>query len=326
MIAINLNRVKDIQEKFEGEIKKQYENALKKLQNIKPDSTDDCNYLNQSIELFKNNINILTKTPNEIDTIIENFPSVPLIVRKNEKREEKIVKSKIKDEILTALDYKGLRKEFYPKYFKEIGIKVCVYCNANLAISVDRIDNEGKDDVRAKFQVDHYYPKSEYPIFSISLFNLYPACASCNLAKSDNKVHFKLYTDIPNDLIESNFTFKLTDYDQAKYLLNGRINPPKFLFYEEPKEINEGYSKFGSTFDINGIYDTQIDLIEDLIDKSLVYDFAFQKSLVENFPKLFLTKEHFERFILGNYSRAQDIHKRPMSKFMQDIAKDLGII
>lgn len=32
------------------------------------------------------------------------------------------------------------------------------------------------------------------------------------------------------------------------------------------------------------------------------------------------------RFILGNYSEMEEIHKRPMAKFMQDIGKEVGLI
>jgi hypothetical protein len=33
-----------------------------------------------------------------------------------------------------------------------------------------------------------------------------------------------------------------------------------------------------------------------------------------------------DRLLIGNYMDETDIHKRPMSKFMQDIAQQLGII
>ena len=33
-----------------------------------------------------------------------------------------------------------------------------------------------------------------------------------------------------------------------------------------------------------------------------------------------------ERLLVGNYTRSKDIHKRPMTKFTQDIAKQLKLI
>ena len=33
-----------------------------------------------------------------------------------------------------------------------------------------------------------------------------------------------------------------------------------------------------------------------------------------------------DRLILGNYSNPEEIHKRPMAKFMQDIGKEVCLI
>ncbi len=324
MIAIDIKKVKAVQDNYIDKINAQYKNAVKRLEKIKPITINDCNYLYTTIELYKNDEKFLLKSPEEIELLIDSLPTVPLIEIKI-KNEIKIVKSPIKDEILNALDYKSIRSDFYPEYFQEIGIKACVYCNSSLTVSVDRINDEGIDSVRAKFQVDHYFPKVDFPMLSISLFNLYPCCASCNNVKKDKMVKFRLYSNNENEVEFSNFQFKLSSYNEAKYLIDKQIEILDFEFIENTN-LPEGYQTFQTTFDIKGIYNTQKDLISDLIDKSLVYDYYYKRSLNDNFPKLFISKEHFEKFILGNYPRVQDIHKRPMSKFMQDIARDLGLI
>ena len=71
-----------------------------------------------------------------------------------------------RDKILKAMGYSNRRSDFYPDYFKEIGIKVCVYCNAHLAITAER--NNSKRI--AQFQVDHFIPKNKYPGLSVSLY------------------------------------------------------------------------------------------------------------------------------------------------------------
>jgi len=336
MISISQTYIESIIEKFSDDIKSQRDNAISKLDKISFDGLQQCE--KEYLEWVKDEYSksdFLVMCPKGIQTYIENplFKKVPRVFsfdddgnpKKDKDGNQKEEKSKLKDTILNALDYTTLRSDFYPKYFREVGIKACVYCNSSLAVSVDRIDNDGKDDIRAKFQVDHFYPKSDFPMFSISLFNLYPSCASCNNVKNDKMVKFNLYSNISSELENSNFRFKLSAYDEAKYLLYKKGKEIDFDFLEE-KDLPKNFYTFQDTFDIKGIYDTQKDLISDLVDKSLVYDFYYKKSLNDNFPKLFLTKEHFERFLLGNYPRVQDIHKRPMSKFMQDIAKDLGII
>jgi hypothetical protein len=50
------------------------------------------------------------------------------------------------------------------------------------------------------------------------------------------------------------------------------------------------------------------------------------KTLKFNFNKLSLHPELFKRTLVGNYTEDKDIHKRPMSKIVMDIAKDLDLI
>jgi len=39
-----------------------------------------------------------------------------------------------------------------------------------------------------------------------------------------------------------------------------------------------------------------------------------------------LKQSDVNRFILGTYDKPEDIHKRPLAKLTQDVAKQLGII
>ena len=50
------------------------------------------------------------------------------------------------------------------------------------------------------------------------------------------------------------------------------------------------------------------------------------KILKTNFSKLGLSPELFKRILVGSYTEDKDIHKRPMNKFIMDIAKDLELI
>jgi predicted transcriptional regulator len=230
-------------------------------------------------------------------------------------------KKSLKKFILGALNYTSLRKSFYPKYFKEIGIKSCVYCNSQLSITAVK-SNGGYS---AKFDVDHYHSKDDYPFLSISLFNLYPACSSCNRAKSNNKIEFELYTKYTSKTLKSNYRFELSPYSKSKYLTTKDVNDIGFIF-NEPKYSTSEVTKFNEVFHIERIYETQNDLIEELIIKSQIYNKAYLKTLKLNFDKLSLNPKLFKRTIVGNYTEDKDIHKRPMSKFIMDIAKELDLI
>lgn len=318
MIPIHINKVLNVQSDFKRQIDLQYQNALSKLRVLKPIEEADIYYLNAVIKLFEDNTDIIIWEPKTLDWIRSPFPKIPEVVNSS----GKLVKSSIKDKIITALGYKNLRTSFYPKYFREIEIKSCVYCNSQLTVTADK---PNKKDLSAKFDVDHYRSKDEFPFLSICLFNLYPACAPCNRAKSKNdKIEFNLYSHDIKKVKESLYEFRISSSSKAKYLTTKDANEIEIIFHEPVYGVNK--KDFDEVFHITGIYKTQVDIVEELIIKSQIYNPSYINLLKNNFSKLGLASELYKRILVGNYTESKDIHKRPMSKFMQDIARDLGII
>ncbi|MFV9551079.1 HNH endonuclease [Algibacter sp. PT7-4] len=323
MIAIHQNKVLAVQALFSEDIANQRIKAIDKLNalNAKTVDINDKAYLESVILLFEDNIDILLWSSDKINSNKGIITNVPLITRTYKNGTTKQVKSPIKNSILIALGYKDLRSSFYPKYFKEIGIKSCVYCNSQLSITAVK----SKGGYSAKFDVDHYHSKDDYPFLSISLFNLYPACSSCNRAKSNNKIEFELYTKNASKTVKSNYRFELSPYSKSKYLTTKNAEDIVFTF-SEPIYNLVGAKKFNEIFHIEGIYETQNDLIEELIIKSQIYNKSYLKTLKLNFNKLSLHPELFKRTLVGNYTEDKDIHKRPMSKIVMDVAKNLDLI
>lgn len=59
-----------------------------------------------------------------------------------------------------------------------LDIRTCPYCNRAFIGSVK--------NNKLGVQLDHFYSKSKYPFFAVSLYNLIPCCSSCNMNKSDD--------------------------------------------------------------------------------------------------------------------------------------------
>ena len=221
-----------------------------------------------------------------------------------------------RNELIKRMGYTDLRDHFYPDYFEKVGIKSCVYCNSQLALTVRNVDGEKS----AKFQVDHFLPKSEYPCFSISFYNLYPVCGPCNRSKSTNYVDFKLYSSDYMDYRESKFAFTLDKVSLLRYRVNGDMYNLKVNFEDHGAGVKE-------TFAIEGIYNEQKDIAEELVLKSMIYNRTYSESLKTSLNELYKGKAPMlERLMVGNYTKETDIHKRPMSKFTMDIARQLKLI
>ncbi len=226
--------------------------------------------------------------------------------------------SEFRNELIEILGYKKLRRSFFPNIFKKNGINACAYCNSQLTVIVKK----KKTGCAARFQFDHYLSKSKYPCLSISFFNLIPVCGSCNGKKGEKIIGFKLYQpdDILDDSIKSNSSFELEKKSLANYLLHKNSDVLKVKFNDK----EDGLEK---TFGISSIYNTQLDIAEELISKSLIYTETYKESLKHSFRKIYGNSDALtNRIIIGNYSEDIHIHKRPMSKFTQDIARQLKLI
>lgn len=328
MISINASKVeKLISEVFNVKIKKFEDNLVTDLKEflLDPLVTEDWQrtYIEKIIEkkdfIIKSKYSVLLRLKSDFDSIVD------IKVMSSKKMKP------FREKLLITIGYTARRNDFYPEYFQKLGIKVCVYCNSQLAVSVNAqaTENEGVINVvKAKFQVDHYLPKSDYPCFSVSLYNLYPVCSTCNNLKRVKHIEFELYNENPLIQNVSKFKFVLKEGSEAKYLLNFNINDINIIFYDPVKPNADEYSElsFQDSFDITGIYDTQKDLVEELIIKSYVYNDAYKSKLITMFPQLFTNSSLSNRMLIGNYSEPDDIHKRPMAKFTQDIAKQLKLI
>lgn len=266
---------------------------------------------------------------------IEQLVTVPPVKLEELKRElgdlevcfdlsEELEKKAFKNQVLNCLGYSVLRTSFFPKFFRDLGIKACVYCNAQLTVAVEEGSGGGAKGLRAKFQLDHYYPKSRYPGLSISLFNLYPTCASCNNIKGSKEVEFQLYQEKGPHSFVSPFQFEIPATSIIEYFSTGDAGKLKVKFLEPTPKGSK--CSFQETFAVEGIYATQVDIAEDLIVKAQIYTDDFKESLINDLGILFGSSDLSDRIILGNYAVEEEIHQRPLAKFMQDLAKQFGLI
>lgn len=320
MISINTSIVYNAMMKFNSEIVSFSDQAISNLISLSKDKNLDSHKIKYLERLLKEleNKKIMSLSIKEIEDLKNQMNEVP--------------HSKVfKDKIIECLGYNEIRSKFLPKYFNEIGIKSCVYCNSQhtLSIEVDTFTEKGKKRKEkkwvAKYQVDHSYPQGDFPYLSICLFNFIPSCATCNNIKRKNLIDFNLYQ---NQVVNKGFLFSLNEASKDLYIVNFNKDELIIEFYDPIKKLTQNYvpQSFEDTFHISELYNTQKDLAEELILKSLIYNKEYKETLIKNFEIAVPKPELFNRFLVGNYTEPEEIHKRPMAKFMQDIAKDVGLI
>lgn len=126
---------------------------------------------------------ILIGKPDELFKIHNDIKEIfPTAFKKPEKNEDNPLYdtlSKIFDYDKFIKNYKG----FAYKLTKKLDVNICPYCNREFIYTVSIPDNQ---DVNAETaclirpELDHYFPKSQYPLFALSFCNLIPSGHICN--------------------------------------------------------------------------------------------------------------------------------------------------
>ena len=81
------------------------------------------------------------------------------------------------------------------------------------------------------------------------------------------------------------------------------------------------------TFNIENLYKEHKDIVLELIQKAQIYNDSYIDELMKNYEgTIFKNREDLLRLITCGYMNDEDLHKRPLSKFIKDISEELNLI
>lgn len=191
-----------------------------------------------------------------------------------------------------------------------LNVKTCPYCNMQYTLYTIETDvDSAESEEKAVFQFDHFIPQTEYPMFSMSLYNLIPSCASCNNGKNkgDWSLEYHPY------------------YREIKDKIHFRVKDPLPLLVGREKDIEieaihpegEEWQKYEKATHVAALYKRHNDVAQDVFAR--VYNEVYYRD-VSNFG--FIGDAKFtERVRKGFYPDEDDIDKRPLTKLQQDLWK-----
>ncbi len=205
---------------------------------------------------------------------------------------------------------------------RQLNIKSCPYCNAqSTIIAATTLGND-----IAKFQFDHFFSKDKYPYLSISLYNLIPACVNCNITKSSKLLDLKNHYHPYFSDLSICFKFYLKYNPDPKKLNLSQVKLQNLDIEIVPKYplAKSFVDTHNNLYHINGVYERYQDIAEELLIKSIIYTKHFQATQLK-IKNLFPDESTYLRYLIGAYPSSGDMLKRPLSKFTQDIAKQLKL-
>ena len=233
--------------------------------------------------------------------------------------------------------YDKIDSELRKKIIDLKNVSVCLYCNRNYISStykflqcnncnqdllvIDGTEKEcsgckreinGQTKVVNTAQLDHFFPKDSYPLFAISFYNLIPSCYSCNHVKLNKDLKHSPY-DSSLSFDDVKFTYIPKSTDKIEIKIDSR-NP----------DFKNGIRILG----IEELYQSHIDVVNELIWKKEVYSDSYRDGLskILNQTALELSEAELNRFITGYYTDKGDYGKRPLSKMVADIGREIGLI
>jgi hypothetical protein len=189
----------------------------------------------------------------------------------------------------------------------------CTYCNRTYTTSM----TTSKNGKLMRPQFDHWYPKWKYPLLKLSFFNLIPSCSTCNSSskgRDELDIQKNIHPYIDTDQ-ENEFSFSY---------INSKVN--KYHVYVRVHKANKKALKTIKALNIDTMYNAHLPELEDLIKIKKAYTENYLDKLNKFFPKSSLTNEDIYRLAFGTEMDSKDFHKRPLSKFKNDILKELGIV
>lgn len=198
---------------------------------------------------------------------------------------------------------------------EHLDIPTCVYCNRIYTKTVTI--QKGRKITRPTF--DHWFPKSKYPLLSLSFYNLIPSCNICNSGVKGNtpftlSTHFHPYYNNPDKGFKYTFSYDHSDYDKFKF---------KIIPDNEFSEVSV------NAFELEGIFKAHEDEIEDLRRIKDAYSEDYIDMLENNVLSgsgITLDRDEVYRLAFGVHFQEAKFDRRPLSKMKKDILIELGII
>ena len=203
----------------------------------------------------------------------------------------------------------------------KISAPTCCYCNRQYTFTVVKDGNSNKDDRITRPAFDHWFPKSKYPLMSISLYNLIPSCTICNSSAKGSQ-------DVNLDEYIHPYVHK-SGHPKIEFIADVATEPDRNWTIKIDREKDSPEDKTIKMFCLDEIYKEHDNLeLKDLMDFKDKYPRGFlielEKFLKDNkLDTVSVTQADVYRMLFGIEMDDTKHLNRPFGKMKSDILKKL---
>lgn len=205
---------------------------------------------------------------------------------------------------------------------KVLNFDYCPYCG-NEEVSYTEFIHPVNGKTLLKPELDHFLPKSIYPFFAVSIFNLIPSCNTCNHKDLkgnynpllwDNQGNYVFRLMNPHDFLDEEITFAYVPPTEQHDLQIKCIIPNQFLNegYNGVLAIESRYSHHkGDVRDMNLRMNNYLEMS---ILQYGVDTYKFEKDFIKMYPAM----------VLGFNPKDYKPWKKQRYKFLNDVFKQMS--
>lgn len=238
---------------------------------------------------------------------------------------EKVNEGKIKQAVASVSEFNSTHRGAALKNIKWspyvlmylLSTRTCPYCNRQYItpLCIDEVD--GNDSKKMRADLDHFWPKSKYPHFSMSLYNLVPSCKFCNSSLKGPR-EFAFDTLNPYECHYDDyfhFDIDLGDFDFDSLRIETVLDNPKIQPILEMFAIKELYAYHDN-------------IAREFVQKKLCYPDAFLEALLRQFEErnCYGSLDELKSVLLGFPASKSKIDDEPLGKLRYDLADAMGFL
>lgn len=206
-------------------------------------------------------------------------------------------------------------------FVQKLNVRVCPYCNRQYITSFYKNDHKV-----TTADIDHYYPKTQYPLLSMNFFNLIPSCSVCNSGlKGRKKLEIgdmtlnpffddsdSLFFRINDDELEEMYNFPKSDIKIGTVVNTVKNN--------ENQKRAENSAKIFYLSEVYNVHIKEVGTIRENINR--FSEEYFENIFQKNYKGLFDDYKEFRKVIF-NFNDLND-GDEPLVKLKKDIYHQLN--
>lgn len=186
------------------------------------------------------------------------------------------------------------------------GLLVCPYCNRNYINTRDR---------SLGAEMDHFYNKDTFPMFSISLYNFIPSCSTCNRIKGTKTLKINPY--LRNDIQKVKFDL-ITDLDGYRIEIKQDQDGNLYTLAETEDLKNDliDILKLDEAYKVHKIE------VREMLDREKEYNEKYREDLKNMFSGEGIEiDKKIDALIYGDivFTSEDDLINKSLGKFKKDV-------